>query len=357
MRILGQEKALAFLENSLRAGKLAHAYLLVGPDGVGKRTLALHLAQTLLCRGERAPSLPSGQAPCGECSACRRIASGGHPDVMELAPRVTSSEEGSRQSAVGIDQIRELERLAHLMPYEGSARVFILNGADLLSADAAHAFLKTLEEPPPQVYFFLLAERAERLPATIHSRCQRLELGPAPLALLEDFLIQEHGLPSDRAKALARLSRGRPGWALSALAEPASLRSYEERLGELWSLLGEDLEGRFAAAARHAESRATLLPTLEEWQGWWRDLLVVKAGLPAAAVNLPWEQELLAQAQRLSLEDIASALARLQEVRRALELNAGPRLALENLFLAWPRLGPESRLVGTPLKNSKAGPP
>ncbi|MBI4216932.1 MAG: DNA polymerase III subunit delta' [Chloroflexi bacterium] len=347
MRVLGQEKALAFLENSLKAGQLAHAYLLVGPEGVGKRTLALHLAQALFCRGER--------PPCGECSPCRRIASGGHPDVTELAPRATSSEEGSRQSALGIDQIRELERLAHLMPFEGPARVFIVTGADLLSGDAAHAFLKTLEEPPPQVHFFLLAERAERLPATIHSRCQRLELGPVPLALLEGFLRQECGLPSERAKALARLSRGRPGWALSALAEPTSLQGYEERLGELWSLLGEDLEGRFAAAARRAESRATLLPTLEEWQGWWRDLLVVKAGLPAAAVNLPWEKELLAQAQRLSLKDIASALARLQETRRALELNAGPRLALENLFLGWPRLNPEAAAPAVPLKNSKAG--
>ncbi|TET38214.1 MAG: AAA family ATPase, partial [Dehalococcoidia bacterium] len=163
-QVIGHEKAVALLERSMKGGKLSHAYLFVGPPHVGKMTLAMNLAQALNCRGE--------ERPCGECPQCRRIARGVHADVQVIGL------EGRME--IGIDQIREMQHAASLKPFEGRNRVFIIDGADHLSHEAANCLLKTLEEPPPNDQLILLAANERLLLPTVLSRCQKLELGPLP---------------------------------------------------------------------------------------------------------------------------------------------------------------------------------
>ncbi|KKK69311.1 hypothetical protein LCGC14_2935320, partial [marine sediment metagenome] len=163
--LVGQDRAVAALTGALAAGRLAHAYMLAGPERVGKHTLALKLAAALNCEGD--------EPPCGECNPCRRIGGGIHADVQTVT--VEEGEDGA-QKGIHVSQIREIERATALKPFEGRSRVVVIDPAEEMNAAAQNAFLKTLEEPPPQVVFVLVTTDESRLLPTIRSRCRRLEL-------------------------------------------------------------------------------------------------------------------------------------------------------------------------------------
>ncbi|MEK7216302.1 MAG: DNA polymerase III subunit delta', partial [Chloroflexota bacterium] len=180
-RLIGNAAAVAALQHSLSQDRLAHAYLLVGPEGVGKATLALALAQAVNCL--------QPDPPCGECGQCRRIAHGLHPDVT-----VVTLEEGRRE--IRINQIRELQVLLNLLPFEGRNRVTIIHDADRMNEEAGNALLKTLEEPPPRVVLALTCRDEEALLPTIRSRCRRVVLNPVGTAELVRALETAHGADS-----------------------------------------------------------------------------------------------------------------------------------------------------------------
>ena len=135
--IVGQRRALSLLQGSLSRGRVAHAYLFSGPPHVGKMTLANDLARALNCN--------ANDPPCGECSICQRITSGKHADVQEIG--LGKNPDGKVQTEIGIEEIRQLQHSTNLPPFEGKCRVYIINGAEWLSTEAANCLLKTLEEP------------------------------------------------------------------------------------------------------------------------------------------------------------------------------------------------------------------
>ena len=173
-QVIGQDKILALLKRSLKERNIAHAYLFVGPHHVGKRTLALNLAQALNCDDLEQP-------PCGQCRSCLRIAAGKHADVIFSGL--------DSKTEIGIDDMRELQRAANLPPYEGKSKVLIIDDAEYMSSEAANSLLKTLEEPPPSITWLLLASEERRLLPTIISRCQRLELKPVPVEQTRQILL------------------------------------------------------------------------------------------------------------------------------------------------------------------------
>jgi DNA polymerase-3 subunit delta' len=328
-QLIGQDRAVLQLKSNLSKGTAARSYLFTGPPGIGKMALAVSLAQALNC--------PSEEPPCGHCSACQRIAARKHPDVEVIG--LAADAEGSRTEIV-IDQVRRLQHDANLSPYEGACRVFIVNGAELLSIEAANCFLKTLEEPVDRVVFVLLAVDEELLPATVVSRCQRLELKPAPAATIEAFLIDKLGLPTLKAGLLARLSRGRPGWAITAAGDSALLERRAERLESLRAALNGDYEERFSYAARLAagfgRKRQEVFEVLDLWTVFWRDLMLIKLGLKEAVTNTDLEAELTQRADGYSLEEIRDTINSMLKTEQGLRSNANARLALEVLMLQMP---------------------
>src|SRR3990172_4899184 len=238
----GQDRAVAALERALREGRVAHAYLFAGPERVGKHTLALKLAQALNCDAVAAdatavgaplaaPVRPAAE-PCGECAPCRRIAAGLHADVQTVS--VEEGEDGA-QKGIHVSQVRDVERSAALKPFEGRSRLVIIDPAEEMNAAAQNAFLKTLEEPPPQVVFTLVTADESRLLPTIRSRCRRLELRLPALSEVEAVLLAR-GVEAEYARLLARLSRGRIGWALEAADDASLLERRKERLSQARAL-------------------------------------------------------------------------------------------------------------------------
>ncbi len=337
--LIGQERAVAALQRDLAAGRTAHAYLLVGPERVGKHTLALELAQALNCGAE--------SPPCGECETCRRVANGVHSDVQTVTvEEADEPEEGlpaGRQGprkGIHVSQVRELERVTSLKPFEGGTRAIIIDPADEMTASAQNAFLKTLEEPPPQVVFVLVASDESRLLPTVRSRCRRLELRLPPVDDVGAALA-ERGLDVERARLLARLSRGRIGWALEAAAEPALLERREESLERARSLPSMPAAERVALAERLAQAYRRqpdeLLSELEAWRDWWRDVLLVQGGAEGGVASVDRLAELRDDAERFRRDDVAAFVGAAEASRRYLGENAQARLALETLLLDAPR--------------------
>lgn len=327
--VIGQDKAVNSLKRSLEARRLFHAYLFTGPEHVGKMTLATTLAQALNCS--------SKDGPCGECSACRRIASGNHPDLHIIR---TGSTNGSQQKEISIEQVREVQHMVSLRPYEGNYRVIIIEGAEYMSEGAANCFLKTLEEPPPFTIFILLTSDASALLPTIISRCQRIDLERMPFHIARQALIEGKGQSPERAELLARLSGGCIGWAISAANDENILDDRAQVMERLVSVARLDISERFAFASELAgefgSDRASVRTKLALWITWWRDLLLAKSGCNDFITNIDREEEVEQQAGQYETWVIHNMIKSIRETTQRLDQNANPRLALEVLMLQLP---------------------
>ena len=333
-RTFGHDMAVELLKRSLEEGRLSHAYLLAGPRQVGKMTLAVDLAQALNCTGEN--------RPCGECGQCQRIARGLHADVRVVALTGDEREDGRGRVAISIEQVREVQREASLKPYEGRRRVFIFDGAEHLSEEAANCLLKTLEEPPDQVTLLLLTSDRDALVPTLVSRCQLIELRPIPVAIVSQVLQDGYDVGKERADETARLSEGRPGWAIEAATHPEMLQDLSDKLGAIEGLVRGGPEERFAYAASLAlkvgRDRDSGRRELALWLAWWRDVLLVKEGGAEFVTHPSRSGTLRSAADALSRAQVTGALNAVRETVEHLERNVNPRLALEHMMLALPRV-------------------
>lgn len=328
---IGNERAVAAIDRAVASGSPQHAYLFAGPGRVGKATLALRLAQALNCNA-------AGEPPCGECSPCRRIASGSHADVFTVTVEPTS--EGAQHTAIGVDQMREVERIVSLAPYEGRSRVVIIDPADGMTTEAQNAFLKTLEEPPPRVVFVIVSPQPEKLLPTVISRCQRIDFRLVPAEAIESAL-RERGTGAEEARKLGRLASGRPGWAFAMAAEPALLEKRREAIEQARSFvtlpMADRMELAEKLAERFRERRDDVLERIDEWEGWWRDVLLAQAGAAESAANVDLRTELEADARDCPRADVLAFVKALGEAREQLRANVSARLALEYLMLQAPR--------------------
>ncbi len=323
--IYGNQQARARLERAALGDAVSHAWLLTGPAGIGKTTLALEFARLLQCT-ERGPT---DSDPCGECASCRKIAHGSHPDVTLIEP-----EKGKR--ALGIDIVREMIRMASLAPTEGRWRIFVIPEIERMLLPSMNSLLKTLEEPAPQVILLLTSSEPETLLPTVLSRCQMVPMLPLSPDEVARALTERWQASDTEARALAGLANGRLGWAVRAVEKP-ELR--EQRIHEL-----EELAGLATASRDERLRRAGALGTdvesarrvLELWTLWWRDVVLAAGG----ASHLATSGALRTQAERLGralgVERTQAFMKALLDAQLVLEANANPRLTMEVLALDLP---------------------
>src|SRR5262245_56924342 len=247
--IQGQDSAVATLRNALERDRLAHAYLFIGPKGVGKRKTAFSLAQALLCTAKPGKG-------CETCAACASVSAGTPPDLVVVAP------ETGKQSVV-IDQVRGMQRLLGLKPVRGGKKIAVLDDAHLLTVQAQSALLKIVEEPPGDALLIFLTVNSATLSRPLLSRCQQVGFSALPLSVVEDVLVREHGKDPATAHTLALYSRGSIGRAV-ALDPQVFTEERQYAVKELQHLSGAS----FVTLSRLAEwlvvDRAKKAPAIDQ---------------------------------------------------------------------------------------------
>ena len=324
--ILGHEWAVQLLESRLENDRLRHAYLFTGPQGVGRRTLALRFTQAINCPQPVAPG-----HPCQICKTCTQIAAEKHPDL-------TIIQSNEPVNVIKVDQIRELQRSLSLTPYQAKYRVALLLRFEEATHSAANALLKLLEEPPTQVVLLLTAESAEALLPTIVSRCEVLHLRPLPLEILHTGLREKWSIPAEEAELLAHISGGRPGYALFLHQSPDALEQRKIWLDDQKHLLKSNRVTRFAYAENIAKNKPGLHAAIQVWMSFWRDVLLRKSSASTPLANPERVVEIDQLATRLQLSIIRGVIDNLDRTQSLLDHNVNTRLATEVLLLDLPRI-------------------
>ena len=322
--ILGNTWAVQLLKEHILSGTVRQAYLFNGPQGIGRRTLALRLAQALNC-----PTPLAVGEPCRTCRTCTLIERMQHPDLTILqAEQVGGS--------LKVDQVRELQRSLALAPYEANQRIALLLHFEEANQSAANALLKTLEEPPPQVVILITAESSERLLPTIVSRCEVLRLRPLSLAALEQGLKENWSIPPEKARFLAHLSGGRPGFAVRLFQSPERLDQREHWLNDLIDLMSAGRVERFAYAETLSKDRETLYGTIQTWASFWRDILLATSGASIPLTNLDRQAQVTELSSQFDRQTAFRLVTELEHTLVLLEENVNARLAIEVFMLDLP---------------------
>lgn len=332
-QILGQEKAITVLRNALRNGRLAHAYLFIGLEGVGKRLTALTLVKASNCQFPPEPA-----ESCEKCPSCIKVNTSNHADVIRLDP------EGE---VIKIGQIRDMQKRLRFRPMEGGRRACILDSADRLTDEASNALLKMLEEPPQETHIFLITSRPHRLLPTILSRCQWLKFKPLSAAHIAQILQKAHGLDQEKAQFYASLAGGSVGQA-EALSNRVDFQKRLDWLQVFSTLPKKTTEEIFELCERMAKEEEEIHDLLELWKIWVRDLVIFKtAGEDSKQrlINHDLESEVALEAMKSSLDQLDGIFHLISEVQDSLALNANKQLALETLMLEIRRKGAKSSAV------------
>jgi len=301
--IKGQDRALTILRRTIEKDKIAQSYLFYGPDGVGKFTAALYFGMSINCLAT------ADKKPCGSCSSCTKFISFSHPDFIYTfpfpnPPNSDISANGEIKSdtifteyqeyiknkistpwkeffftknvGIRIGSIRMLEHRINLSPNEASRKIFIVEDADMMTRQAANAFLKTLEEPPADTVIILTTSRLSSMLPTILSRCQKIPFNPISKPVIEQVLL-EHSTEPLQAKIYSRISNGSMEKALR-LAEKGRLETREHTLEFLNILINEkDLKFiEFSNNYRRSNTRSQLKEIIPHLILWIADLAYYK---------------------------------------------------------------------------------
>ena len=313
--IIGHRRQLEILRLALASERLHHAYLFVGPEGIGKRTLAIALAKAVHC-------IESAADFCGSCVNCSRIADGNHPDVRLIEPPAGKKE-------ISIQQVRDFERELNYRSFTGKRKIIIVDPATLMNMASQNALLKTLEEPPQDSLIVLIASSAGGLLPTVRSRCMRISFAPLARSEVSQYLRVKQGMTGDEVEFLAAMSMGSIGAALG-LDKEAFVDKRRVWVGIVGALKSGDYQSAVDAAEALAGNRDDALKFLAWAQSWYRDLLVYGvAGDSGELVNLDMREQIAQQAAPAGIEQRTAALTASHRAAAAIQRNLNRRMVLE----------------------------
>lgn len=286
--LIGHQKQMEFLRNSLKAGKNSHAYLFSGPAKIGKKTLALFWLSEIFKKDN-------------------------HPDVILVNPQ---------GDEIKISQIRDLIWKLSLKPHSSDFKAALIDDAHLMNTEAQNAFLKTLEEPKGNVFLFLITDQPESLLPTIISRVQIVKFYPLNSEKIKDFL-KNKGVAERLTEEISQISLGRPGVAIDFISDPLKIDLFRKSLEEIKKISESDLYFRFQYAKSVSEDAQYLKNNLDIWLGYFRSILLTETK----------KEKNQKTYSSLKLKNI---IDNIQKTKMLISnTNVNPKLALEALMLSF----------------------
>lgn len=367
--VLHQGFAQRLIQRAMSSDRIPHAYIFHGPVGVGKESLAMGLAELLLCDapvdqefaadGKDSVGVDQMRVGCGRCEDCRSFAARTHPDLhliyRQLGKQHPDPAVRKRQAKeLGVDVVRHfIIRQVGLTPARGRAKVFVIREADRMTAAAQNALLKTLEEPPGATVLILLAASADRLLPTTLSRCQSVRFDGLPTSFVEERLARlKPDIAPDRLQWYARYGDGSIGRAVES-AEDDLFDMNERLLGRLSGMTGRSNASTSSELVKsltdeakslgdvYRKRDADMTPTEASRQGlkqlfrltsaWYADLLRIASGEHQTVVNTPWASKMETAAEMIGPRPWIDSIHRIARAEHQLDLNANVQLCVETL--------------------------
>lgn len=323
----GQDDALQRIRATLIGGRVHHALLFCGPDGVGKHLAASHLAQVFVCRNQADPSVA-----CGDCPSCFKCQNTAHPDILIIEP--------NEKGRITVDNIRDAAQALHIQALEGAFKVLIIRDADRMNHQAQNALLKTLEEPPGQTKIILSSAKPQQLLLTVLSRCQRIDFRRVASATIAKMLIDKTDVDESTAHLVAALSQGSPAQALST--DPEETLSHRDHVADFDMRLSRDdrraaataieLSSQLCSDKEQLESRLQLLGV------WLRDQILLASNTPDPEIaNIDRQSDLQNLAEQRGLMQLLARARALQTAQEKLiqPFNLNTALIIEQLCLSF----------------------
>ena len=319
-RVLGHEEIIRHLQNAIAMDQVSHSYIFAGEKGSGKKLLAKLFAMTLQCEQKE-------KEPCLQCSACKKAMSRNHPDIVYITHE--------KPNSIGIDEIRDqLVTDIEIRPYTGPYKIYIVDEAEKLTAQAQNAILKTIEEPPAYAVILLLTNNSDSLLPTITSRCVTLHFKPVRDELIKSYLMEELEVPDYQAEVSVAFAQGNVGKA----KQIATAEDFSEMMEAVIRLLkkGEKMEVSEMVDAVRAlsEDKHTIYEYLDMFLVWYRDVLMFKATKEMDGLVFRQESHTIReQAARSSYEGLEAIIKAIDTAKTRLQANVNFDLTMELLFL------------------------
>lgn len=316
--IIGHDKIINSLKNTIKNDTIAHGYLFKGPKTIGKTMVGLAFSKTLLCRKK-------GLEPCNVCKSCIQFDSNNHPDLHIEEPEGDSFKK---------EQIDEIQKEIRKLPYEGDRKIFILKSADTMTTQAQNSFLKTLEEPPKDTIIIMTAINDRNILPTIRSRSQILKFSPVDKKVIEEFLVNRYNIDKNKAHMISSFSSGVVGRA-KEICESEEFNDIREGLiNIIKNNISNDSFKSFTTSKFFEENKDKINDILDIMLTWFRDLLIYKqTSNGELLINKDKVDLLTEQAFKLSTDKIHDIIDNIIETKDNISSNVNFQLSIELMLL------------------------
>jgi len=316
--VIDQKEAVNILKEELKDDRINHAYLFYGKEGIGKRTLAVEFARALLCEERENDS-------CNSCNTCRRIDHGNHPDLKII-------EGNAKTKNLKIDQIREMQKEIAYKPYESNHKIYIIDGAENMTNQAANSLLKTLEDPPSYAIIILISEELNKLLPTVISRCQNLRFSNISRGKIEKFL-DEKNITKEKKELIIGLARGSIGKAEELSENNEFLNKRKNIYDFLKKINNVSKVDIFSEVNDWIKLLKEDFPLFDLLSAWYRDIIIYKRGNQEQIVNYDYKENILKEAEKYNLNQLLAIIELIEIHESYIERNAFKDLSLQVLLL------------------------
>ncbi|MBD5545716.1 MAG: DNA polymerase III subunit [Lachnospiraceae bacterium] len=318
--IIGQEQLIEHLQNAIKTGKVAHAYIINGERSCGKEFVARVFAAALQCEEE-------GEKPCGKCRSCKQAQSQNQPDIITVLHE--------KPNTIGVEDIRtKINYDIGIKPYSSPRKIYIMNEGEKMTVQAQNALLKTLEEPPAYAVIMILTTNLETLLPTILSRCVVLNMKPVADEKVKRYLMEEQHIPEYKADVCVAFARGNLGRA-KALATSEEFDNIKHEAVTLLKYIRDmEIHEIVAAIKKISQYQFEINDYLDILSVWYRDVLLFKATNDANHLIFKEEIQYIRKvADQSAYEGIEIILDALEKAKARLRANVNFDLTMELLLL------------------------